>query len=244
MRGYSRSPCCQLPYDAQSPRIAGIPERHNCPWIHLFRPNFSYVHSLMLKSESRLHPSKRNRWSPHTEKSFEEPSASTTRKNQPGCRTILYCASAYGAFSGVFSKCRNQRNGCKTPAVLPEWKLMKVLVKGEFSDKTFTSLWRLFLTKEPYSDTYQNVLMLVKIMLCLPVSSAQCERTFSTMNRIKTDVRSSLNITTLEDLIRISGEGPDILDFDPKSAVQKWLSTSRKVKLNYVGWPENCEDDD
>ncbi|XP_069119717.1 zinc finger protein 862-like [Argopecten irradians] len=136
------------------------------------------------------------------------------------------------------------RNGCKTPAVLPEWKLMKVLVKGEFSDKTFTSLWRLFLTKEPYSDTYQNVLMLVKIMLCLPVSSAQCERTFSTMNRIKTDVRSSLNITTLEDLIRISGEGPDILDFDPKSAVQKWLSTSRKVKLNYVGWPENCEDDD
>ncbi|XP_069142263.1 zinc finger protein 862-like [Argopecten irradians] len=129
------------------------------------------------------------------------------------------------------------RNGCKTPAVLPEWKRMKVLstrhdlIMGVVPDKGAIR-------------HRQNFLMLVKIMLCLPVSSAKCERTFSTMNRIKTDVRSSLNITTLEDLIRISGEGPDILGFDPNSAVQKWLSTSRKVKLNYVGWPENCEDDD
>lgn len=59
-------------------------------------------------------------------------------------------------------------------------------------------------------SVFQDLLHLVKIMLVLPVSSAQCERTISAINRIKSDVRSCLDPSTVERLVRLSSEGPTI----------------------------------
>ena len=63
---------------------------------------------------------------------------------------------------------------------------------------------------------FQNILHLVHIMLVLPVSSAVCERGFSSQKRIKYDVRASLHTDTVEDLIQISVEGPSLEDFDAR----------------------------
>ena len=59
-------------------------------------------------------------------------------------------------------------------------------------------------------------------MLVIPISSAQCEHGFSAQKRIKSDVRSSLHVSTTEDLIRISMEGPELAAFDPTAVVEKW----------------------
>ena len=78
-------------------------------------------------------------------------------------------------------------------------------------------------------------------MLVIPISSAQCERGFSAQKRIKSDVRSSLHVSTTEDLIRISIEGPELAAFDPTPVVEKWLNSgqrSRRPHVVYKTWPE------
>ena len=75
----------------------------------------------------------------------------------------------------------------------------------------------------------------------IPISSAQCERGFSAQRRIKSDVRSRLHVSTTEDLIRISMEGPELEAFDPTPAVVKWFSSgqrSRHPNFAYRRWPD------
>ena len=76
----------------------------------------------------------------------------------------------------------------------------------------------------------QNLLHLAEIMLVIPISSAQCERGFSAQKRIKSDVRSSLHVSTTEDLIRISMEGPELEKFDPAPPVVKWFNCGQRSR--------------
>lgn len=77
-------------------------------------------------------------------------------------------------------------------------------------------------------------------MLVLPVSSAVCERGFSAQKRIKSDVRSCLKPDTVEDLIRISIEGPELEEFDATESVNEWLSKGQRARRpNYKSWPED-----
>ena len=69
---------------------------------------------------------------------------------------------------------------------------------------------------------YPNFVKLAQVCLTLPISTADCERAFSTMRRIKTRLRSEMNNTTLNHCMRISIEGPKLQDFDFDSAVCTW----------------------
>ncbi|KAK0144423.1 Zinc finger protein 862 [Merluccius polli] len=128
---------------------------------------------------------------------------------------------------------------CNTAAVQDEWRQLKVLVSQNFRDKTNTGLWQMLLTKDSYKQEYKNILELVKIMLVLPISAAQCERGFSAQNRIKNSTRSSLAVSTTEDLMRISLEGPSVEEFDPTPAVDRWLTSKRARRPDY----KSCWDD-
>ncbi|TRY98446.1 hypothetical protein DNTS_017502 [Danionella cerebrum] len=84
----------------------------------------------------------------------------------------------------------------------------------------------------------KNILHLVHIMLVLPVSAAVCERGFSAQKRIKSDTRASLHSDTVEDLIRISVEGPSLEDFDARESVACWFSQGQRSRRpNYESWP-------
>ncbi|KAK0132143.1 Zinc finger protein 862 [Merluccius polli] len=111
------------------------------------------------------------------------------------------------------------RNGANTELAKEEFVGLKLLIARMFKDKTYLSLWELMLTREPYCSEYKNILHLVHILLVLPVSSAVCERGFSSQKRIKSDARASLHTDTVEDLIRISVEGPSLEDFDSRESV-------------------------
>ena len=120
-----------------------------------------------------------------------------------------------------------QKAGCEADVIPEEWFSLKVLVNTSFCDKDYSSLWGIMLTKVPYKKDFRNVLHLVEIMLVLPISAAQCERAVSAQNRIKSRLRVGLDSSMLQDLIRITAEGPPVLNFDATLAVEKWLARDR-----------------
>ena len=80
----------------------------------------------------------------------------------------------------------------------------------------------------------KDVPHLVEIPLVLPISAAQCERAISAQNRIKNDSRSCFGGQTLEELMRISVEGPSLANFDPETAVKAWFQTSKRVRRPFL----------
>ena len=74
------------------------------------------------------------------------------------------------------------------------------------------------------------------------ISSAQCEHTiFGT--KYNKSVMSALNTSTVETLIRLSGEGSSVEQFDPCDSIDHWFSTDKKMG-NYTHWPSDCSDND
>ncbi|KAJ8356263.1 hypothetical protein SKAU_G00190570 [Synaphobranchus kaupii] len=90
---------------------------------------------------------------------------------------------------------------------------------------------------------FENFLHLAEILFVMPISSAQCERGFSVQNRIKNTTRSSLHVSTAEDLIRISTEGCPLEQFNPSHVAAKWLSSSKRARRpNMKKWPADMLD--
>ena len=84
--------------------------------------------------------------------------------------------------------------------IVDQWAELKFCIKYNFSDKPASEIWQLMISKNPYKDNFAGVLKLVKIMLVIPVTSAECERVVSSMNRIKTDERSCLPVSVVDRL--------------------------------------------
>ena len=68
-------------------------------------------------------------------------------------------------------------------------------------------------------DDYPNLLILVELCLVIPCQTACCERGNSCMNRIMTDWRSTLNVSTIDELMRIAISGPSHEDYTAVLAV-------------------------
>jgi hypothetical protein len=62
----------------------------------------------------------------------------------------------------------------------------------------------------------------IKVSLCIPVTSAEAERVFSTMNRIKDESRASLGHRMLENLVLVSRHGPALQDYPFDRALYRW----------------------
>ena len=70
----------------------------------------------------------------------------------------------------------------------------------------------------------------------LHASSAEVERVFSAMKRIKTPVCNRLKTGTLDHFLRISIEGPEIKDWDPLPALKKWNHDSCRHIMKLCMW--------
>ena len=79
-------------------------------------------------------------------------------------------------------------------------------------------------------DGYPNLLLLVELCLVIPYQTACCERGNSCMNRIMTDWRSSLNVSTIDALMRIVIGGHSHEDYTAILAVGRWLETSERSR--------------
>ncbi len=75
------------------------------------------------------------------------------------------------------------------------------------------SILKTLASESAVSAMYPCLSKLACIALILNISTAECERSFSAMKRVKTELRNRL-ITTLYHLLRISISGPELKDYD------------------------------
>ena len=80
--------------------------------------------------------------------------------------------------------------------------------------------WRLF--NSPQKKDWGSVLVLAELLFSLPVSNAKVEHVFSTANVIKTDKRTVLANSLLDDLLSINCDAVSVADFPPDEAIQIW----------------------
>ena len=78
------------------------------------------------------------------------------------------------------------------------------------------------------SVEYPNTNHLAQIRLLLPIATAECERAFSTMHRVKSRLRSEMSNSTLNHCMRISIEGPHMEEFDFNKSLDKWSSLKNR----------------
>ena len=80
--------------------------------------------------------------------------------------------------------------------------------------------WKLF--NSPDSTKWTNVLAVVELLFCLPVSNSHLERVFSQLKLVKSERRTCLGEDRLDQLVRISVEAPVLAQWDPSSTVELW----------------------
>jgi hypothetical protein len=94
-----------------------------------------------------------------------------------------------------------------------------------------------FLTRilEDHSSDVPNYAAACKLMLCIPVTSVECERAFSLQNRIKTKLRNRLNEQRINVLMKIA-TGPPTTSFDFATAVRHWRAVTKR-RLHFLYRP-------
>ena len=78
------------------------------------------------------------------------------------------------------------------------------------------------------SKKWENILALVELMFCLPMSNGHLEQVFSTLKMIKTERRTSLGESQLDNLLRIAVDSPPLSNWDPSGAVQLWWEAKQR----------------
>ena len=120
----------------------------------------------------------------------------------------------------------------KLEGLKQEWIEVKNIMKKSFSTMSICDFIQKFLTLD-IEDAYPNFLALANLYLCIPISSVDCERGFSTYNIIKSYLRNRLHVSTVNTLMQMSVETPPLPDlhkFNFEKAFEHWCGMkSRKT---------------
>ena len=105
-----------------------------------------------------------------------------------------------------------------------EWKTFvnAVQAKADLKGKDSRELLTALVQQTSLQYIFPNLHTLALIALVIPMSSADCERGFSALKRIKTRLRNRLSNRILNHLLMISIEGPMLEDFDFEKAADIW----------------------
>ena len=122
----------------------------------------------------------------------------------------------------------------ETDLVKQELRIFNSVVAAnhDLSSMTTPTLMSHLLKATEMSMMFPNLAKLAAIGLLLPMSTVDCERGFSTLFRVKTDLRNRLNNTTLNHLLMMSVEGPPHSDFPYDNACDLWASKrNRRISV-------------
>ena len=100
----------------------------------------------------------------------------------------------------------------------------------------FDQFAKLLITE--FGEEYPDFVVLTKIALIIPVSSASCERGFSVKNALKTKVQNRLNPGRLNKLMFIKLAGPNIEQFDFTTAARMFAhgAEGRLQRVKLQSW--------
>ncbi|XP_054483270.1 uncharacterized protein LOC129116382 [Anoplopoma fimbria] len=88
---------------------------------------------------------------------------------------------------------------------------------------------------DEWGQLYPGLNKLAAIGLTIPVSSVNCERDFSTLNRVKTDLRNRLQGEHLATCLRVSINGPPTTKFPYRRALELFFKKPRRIKCSQAG---------
>ncbi|KAL5494009.1 hypothetical protein EMCRGX_G015277 [Ephydatia muelleri] len=100
-----------------------------------------------------------------------------------------------------------------------EWESFYYMLQDHYSNAKAIEVMK-DLVNEKLNPVYPQLSCLANLALVIPINTADCERAFSTMKRVKTRIRNRLKSVTLDALLRISIQGPSLDEFDFESAKQ------------------------
>lgn len=107
-----------------------------------------------------------------------------------------------------------------------EWPRLKGMINGAYSSLSTVLLCKRIVLL--HSDILPNFAILANIALCMQLTSVDCERSFSTQNRLKSKYRAALGSEKLDILLTISMIGPDVTNFNLEPAITHWLRKKRR----------------
>ena len=81
-----------------------------------------------------------------------------------------------------------------------------------------------------YGTSHRAILSIVDLLLTLPASSAEVERGFSQLKLLKTDMRSKLKESHLNDLMSIKLLSAPVSEFDPTEAIPLWNKSGVRLR--------------
>ncbi|XP_060595725.1 uncharacterized protein LOC132749834 [Ruditapes philippinarum] len=91
------------------------------------------------------------------------------------------------------------------------------------------------------STSHPALYRIAAVGLLLPTSTADCERGFSCLKRVKTENRNCLSVKVLNYLLAVSLQGPPLESFNFEKAVKAWNETGpllmmlmKKKQLKYI----------
>ena len=85
-------------------------------------------------------------------------------------------------------------------------------------------VWSIFASTDDYLSKFLHMTQLWQVVLTLPASIATCEKEFSIQNHIKSSGRCTLNISTLEALMKIAMAKIPMESLDSKDIWERWMS--------------------
>ena len=114
--------------------------------------------------------------------------------------------------------------------VLQDWQcLKKDLIFGDFGIDKVKESHSEFLgfTRRYYRGRYPWLVKVFLIIALVPIGSAECERMFSLMNRLKTDLRNRMKNGVLDNVMTVNRLGPslpNLTDEDIDAMIDHWKS--------------------
>jgi len=144
------------------------------------------------------------------------------------CHTGCYLEAFFKRW--VWDLLEKQRQ-LKTLGVCPESNVTDNIL-WETADKGLTPSDLLRIANTLHESLHPCHRKLLRIMLILPTHTADVERGFSAMGRVKTKLRSRLEQPNLDRLLRVSIEGPPLPEFPFHRAVEKWLQVPKFRKFD------------
>ena len=117
-----------------------------------------------------------------------------------------------------------------TESLEVEVALLSRIVPGRLDIDSLVSFRNYLYSSQP---AYESVFKLTQIALTIAVTSAECERSFSTLKRIRTRLRTRMVEERLADLAILAIENETIKDLDFDSIIDQFAaSTDRRMALN------------
>ena len=107
-----------------------------------------------------------------------------------------------------------------------EWSSLKQLAAKNYSMLSLQKFWVLICRS--HKEQYPHLIKLAHACMAIPITTATCERGFSTQNRIKTKIRNRLKTKSLDILMRLSEEGPPVNEMDYNRPAKIWYEAKER----------------